>query len=92
MKVSPEILDLVPYAPGKPIEETQREYGLERVYKLASNENLLGISPKVKQALKDQIDEIHRYPDGSCHKLRESASKHYGVALKTLVSVMALTN
>ncbi len=80
MKVSDEILSLTPYAPGKPIEETRREYGLDKVYKLASNENLLGVSPRVKKALHDFIDEIHRYPDGSAYALRQSASKFYGVS------------
>ena len=40
------ILGLKPYEPGKPIEETQKELGLQNIIKLASNENPLGISPK----------------------------------------------
>jgi histidinol-phosphate aminotransferase len=63
MKVSPEILNLSPYKPGKPIAETQREYGVKKVYKLASNENPLGPSPLAVQALKTALEDLHRYPD-----------------------------
>jgi len=38
----PAVNDLVPYEPGKPVEEVQRELGLERVVKLASNEGPYG--------------------------------------------------
>jgi histidinol-phosphate aminotransferase len=67
MKVSAEILNLVPYKPGKPIAETQREYGLTEVYKLASNENPLGPSPKAVAAIQKSLSNQHRYPDPSCY-------------------------
>lgn len=54
---------MVPYVPGKPISEIQREYKLERVIKLASNENPLGPSPLAIQAIKDHLHDLHRYPD-----------------------------
>ena len=79
MQVSPEILNLVPYSPGKPIEETQREYGLKTVFKLASNENPLGLSKKVKEVLQENLSEIYRYPDASCYNLREKTSSYYQV-------------
>ena len=79
MKVAPEILNIVPYKPGKPIEETQREYGLKRVYKLASNENLLGPSVAVKKAILKGVEQIHRYPDGSCYLLRQTICDHYSI-------------
>lgn len=87
MKVSREILELVPYKPGKPIKETQREYGLENVHKLASNENPLGISPKVKAALAQVLEAsvkgeeggLHRYPDPSFYELIGTASRIWGV-------------
>lgn len=63
MKVSKQILDLIPYKPGKPISETQREFGLSHVIKLASNENSLGPSPKAVEAIKKHLQELHRYPD-----------------------------
>lgn len=77
MKISPEIQKLQPYRPGKPIEETQREYGVERVYKLASNENPLGPSEKVKSALIEAINDLHRYPDAAFFQLRQDYAKHF---------------
>lgn len=69
MKVSKEIQSLIPYKPGKPISETQRQYGLKEVYKLASNENALGPSEKVIKALQLALFQIHRYPDAGAYEL-----------------------
>lgn len=79
MKVSAEILSLVPYKPGKPISETQREFGLTEVYKLASNENPLGPSPKAMQAITKALNEQHRYPDPSCYELVQKIAKTWNV-------------
>lgn len=79
MKVPSSIQNLTPYQPGKPISETKRELGLTHVYKLASNESPLGPSEKVRQALIHAIDEIHRYPDGSCFEMRSALAKHFQV-------------
>ena len=72
LKIHPDIASLSPYVPGKPIEELQRELGLARVIKLASNENPLGSSPKALAALSGGISSLHRYPDGGAFRLRES--------------------
>lgn len=77
MKVSAEILNLVPYKPGKPIAETQREFGLTEVYKLASNENPLGPSPLAIEAIKKSLNDQHRYPDPSCFELVQKISKKW---------------
>ncbi|MEJ6952109.1 histidinol-phosphate transaminase [Natronospora cellulosivora (SeqCode)] len=66
-----ELAKLKPYIPGKPIEEVKLEYGLENVVKLASNENPLGVSEKVKAALIQESENIHRYPDGACRILKK---------------------
>lgn len=79
MKVSAEILNLVPYKPGKPISETQREYGLTEVIKLASNENPLGPSPKAIQAAQSYLAQQHRYPDPACYDLVQKISAKWGV-------------
>jgi histidinol-phosphate aminotransferase len=47
----PAVRDIVPYEPGKPVEEVQRELGLERVVKLASNEGPFGPFPEALDAL-----------------------------------------
>ncbi len=79
MKVSAEILNLIPYKTGKPISETKREYGLTEVYKLASNENPLGPSPKVIAAIKNALDQQHLYPDPVCHDLVHKISEKWNV-------------
>jgi histidinol-phosphate aminotransferase len=81
MKISiPEyILSIKPYKPGKPIEEVEREYGIEHSIKLASNENPLGPSPMAVKAIQDAIAKLNRYPDGGGHDLIRSIAKHQGV-------------
>ena len=84
MKISPEIMNLVPYKPGKPISETQREYGLKTVYKLASNENPLGCSPKAMEAVRGALDHQNLYPDPSHYELLQTISKLWGFPTKQL--------
>lgn len=79
MKISAEILNLVPYKPGKPIAETKREYGLTEVYKLASNENPMGPSPKAIAAIQGYLSEQHRYPDPVCFDLIQKISEKWNV-------------
>ena len=84
MNVCESILGLNPYQGGKPIEELKRELGLEYVIKLASNENPLGASSNVKQAINSSLKEIHRYPDGNGYDLKIALSKHLGVDIATI--------
>lgn len=79
MKVAPEILSLVPYAPGKPISETKRELGLKEVIKLASNECPFPPSPKVMEALQMALTEVHRYPDGAAFEMKQAAARYYKI-------------
>lgn len=85
MKISPEIEKLIPYSPGKPISEVQREYKLDHVIKLASNEAPYAPSPKVIKALKMALPQLNRYPDSQSHKLTQTFSKHYGVLPENLI-------
>ena len=64
---SPQLREITVYQPGKPIEETARELGLDpgAIVKLASNENPLGPSPKAMEAMRDALEKAHLYPDGS---------------------------
>jgi histidinol-phosphate aminotransferase len=76
---SPGVRSLKPYQPGKPIEELQRELGLTEVIKLASNENPLGPSPLVLEAIQKQLLETARYPDGNGYLLKKALAQHLGV-------------
>jgi histidinol-phosphate aminotransferase len=75
----PHIARLDPYPPGKPIEELERELGIEGSIKLASNESAFGASPRVVRAIQEAAAEVHRYPDGSCFYLRRAVAKSLGV-------------
>ncbi len=79
------ILDLVPYVPGKPIEEVKRELGLDDVVKMASNENPLGPSPKAVEAMREMLPNIGQYPEGSCFELRKELAEFLGVDTDMLI-------
>lgn len=79
LKVSPDILSLEPYRPGKPIAEAKREFNLKQVFKLASNENPLGPSPRVKEAIEAALVDLHRYPDASAFEMLNCYSQHINV-------------
>jgi histidinol-phosphate aminotransferase len=75
----PAVNDLVPYEPGKPVEEVQRELGLERVVKLASNEGPYGPFPQAREAIARAVDELNRYPDGGAYRLRAALTERFDV-------------
>ncbi len=85
LKVHPDIESLSPYVPGKPIDELQRELGLARIVKLASNENPLGPSPKALAVLADAAATLHRYPDGGAFKLRTGLADRWKVSLDQVI-------
>ncbi|WP_020406769.1 histidinol-phosphate transaminase [Hahella ganghwensis] len=78
------IQKLTPYQPGKPIEELQRELGLSEIIKLASNENPLGPSPKVAEALASSVSELSRYPDGNAFRLKQALAEKLSVGADQL--------
>lgn len=79
---------LAPYQPGKPIDELQRELGLTRVVKLASNENPLGPSPLGLQAMTMMMAnplELARYPDGNGFVLKAAIAKRFKLLTEQIV-------
>lgn len=78
--VSENIKSLVPYSPGKPIEEIERELGIKGSIKLASNENPLGPSKKAVEAIERYIGRIHRYPDGGGFYLKRALGEKWGLS------------
>lgn len=74
------IQGISPYQAGKPIEELQRELGLEHIVKLASNENPLGASKQVLAALQAASADIARYPDSNGFELKHTLAEQLGVA------------
>jgi histidinol-phosphate aminotransferase len=80
----PAIRDLVPYEPGKPVEEVQRELGLDRVVKLASNEGPFGPFPEALDALAETAPELNRYPDAGGYRLRMALAERHGVRFEEI--------
>ena len=79
------IRSLIPYEPGKPIEEVERECGISNSIKLASNENPLGPSPKALAAIRAKLDQLHLYPDGDCFYLKNGVAQKLGVGPEQLI-------
>ncbi len=75
-----KLRSLQPYVPGKPIEEVGRELGIKsQIYKLASNENPLGPSPRAISAIKKSAESMHLYPDDSFYSLKKKISSRFNV-------------
>jgi histidinol-phosphate aminotransferase len=79
IKIPENIKDIIPYPPGKPLEELEREYGICDSIKLASNENAWGPSPLALAALTGGLAELNRYPDGSSFYLVSALADKFGL-------------
>lgn len=81
------VCDLVAYEPGKPIDETARELGLDasQIVKVASNENPLGPSPVAKTAMSRALEEAHIYPDGGGYRLRTAIADSLGFGRENII-------
>ena len=79
-QANPQLRDLAVYEPGKPIEETARELGVDPrdIIKLASNENPLGPSERAIEAVRQAITGAQLYPDGGGFYLREALAGRLG--------------
>jgi histidinol-phosphate aminotransferase len=84
---NPQLRDLAVYEPGKPIEETARELGVDpvEIVKLASNENPLGPSPKAIQAMRAALENAHLYPDGSGFYLTRAIATKLGLKPENVI-------
>jgi len=84
---NPRLFDLAVDEPGKPIEETARELGIDprAIVKLASNENPLGPSPKASQAMRAAAEDAHLYPDGSGFYLCKAIAARLGLAQENTI-------
>ena len=80
--VRQSVLKLKPYVPGKPIEEVKRELGLPddfSIIKLASNENVLGPSPRAVAAMQNAAQDVWLYPDDTCFELKNTLAAHWNL-------------
>jgi histidinol-phosphate aminotransferase len=79
LNMRPCVAGIQPYQPGKPVEEVERELGIKKAVKLASNENPLGPSPLALQALHQATRQAHIYPDGSSYHLRQALAAFHKI-------------
>ena len=79
------IQDLHPYEPGRSIDEVINEFKLDKVIKLASNENPLGASPKALKVLNEYASNLHLYPDGDSMKLKKAISKNENININQII-------
>lgn len=75
---------LIPYTPGKPIEELERELGLSNIIKLASNENPLGPGKKALAAIQATLKDLALYPDGNGFNLKRVLADKYAVDMSQI--------
>lgn len=85
MKPLKQVSDLIPYVPGKPVEELERELGISGSIKIASNENPFGPSKLAVEAAQQKLSEINRYPDGDCFYLKKKLSDKLGINESNLI-------
>ncbi|MDE1943608.1 MAG: histidinol-phosphate transaminase [Betaproteobacteria bacterium] len=79
------IRGIAPYQPGKPISELERELGLTRIIKLASNENPLGPSPRALEAIRGALPELALYPDGNGFELKSALARRFSLTREQVV-------
>ncbi len=83
--IRPQCKSFEPYLPGRSIESVRRERGLKHLYKLASNENALGPSPKALKAVAQVGKSILRYPDGASSALRQALAKKHRLSADCVI-------
>ena len=84
-KVSDQVATIKAYEAGKPLKEVKRQYQITNVIKLASNENPMGFSPKVNEAVAIEMKDMNRYPESTAPILCEKLAQKFGVATKNIV-------
>lgn len=84
-KVSDSIATIKPYEAGKPLKELERELNITKAVKLASNENAMGFSPKVKDAVNHHLAEMNRYPEPGGHDLNRAIAGKFKVGSDNIV-------
>lgn len=85
LQIKDQLKQLKPYQPGKPIEEVKKEYQLDKIVKLASNENPFGCSAHAREAIQAELEHLAIYPDGYSASLRTELAEFLQVNEKQLI-------
>lgn len=86
LKISKEILNLVPYKPGQSEADVKKQYNRDFFVKLASNESPLPPTTKVKYAIQKAVDDVFLYPDPGCNALRQTAAEYFDVPAENILA------
>src|SRR5699024_3785646 len=84
------IRNLSPYVAGKTIAEVKETYKPSRISKLASNENRLGCSPAIKQAVLEALSDIQDYPDPVSRNLKAALAERYDITTDNIIIAAGL--
>jgi histidinol-phosphate aminotransferase len=84
-KISEQVATIKPYEPGKPLQEVERQYHITNVIKLASNENPLGFSSKVYDAVTKHMKDMNRYPESGAPALTNKLAQKFHIAPENFV-------
>ncbi|WP_457552445.1 histidinol-phosphate transaminase [Desulfobacula sp.] len=84
-KISEQIATIKPYEPGKPLKDVERQYNITHVIKLASNENPIGFSPKVYDAVSTHMKDMNRYPDSAAYVLNHKLAQKFHVTPQNII-------
>lgn len=76
----PGIMDIHAYVPGKASAD-----GVENPVKLSANENILGSSPKAREAFVGAMDELQVYPDSRTSLLRDAIARRFRLEPERLI-------
>ena len=85
IRIRPNVMRMHAYPPGKTGEEMRREFGVERIARLGTNENPLGPSPKALAALQEAAANVNLYPDGAVRTLKAAIAAHNGAPESQIV-------
>ena len=85
IKIKQWVSSLPEYIPGRTIVEIKRVYGLDTVYKMASNENLYGPHPGIIEEVKKHLGSINYYPDSDCREIRQKISQVYKIPADMII-------
>ena len=85
IKIKEWISRMPEYVPGRTVEEIKKEYNLKKVYKLASNENLYGPSPRILKEIYSDLENIKFYPDSECRQVKQKISEKYAISTDSII-------
>ncbi len=88
--INPYIDDLKPYRPGRHLEDVKKEYNLQKVIKLDSNENPFPLPKTVTDAIKNEVNQAGLYPDSSCYSLKKKIAEYNQVKFENVVAAAGL--